>query len=211
MSTPQGGQWRRQQRHPLPPLRRPALKGALSPVVLLLSVVITVLLRAWARLRAVLTRAAHPADFLDPMHHEAATGRPSVNLDTWMLTRQQVVDAFRRHTAGADVAVVEGVMGLFDGRDGATEAGSTAQLAKWLGAPVVLVLDASAVARSAAAVAKGYIEFDPDLRLGGLVFNKVGGAAHTQWLRDAMASAGIEPTVLGGVPKVGLGWGWRGP
>lgn len=136
------------------------------------------------------------------MHHEAATGRPSVNLDTWMLSRAQVAEAFARHSAGADVAVVEGVMGLFDGRDGATEAGSTAQLAKWLGAPVVLVLDASALARSAAAVAKGYIEFDPALRLGGLLFNKVGGAAHTQWLRDALAAAGIGAAVLGGVPKV---------
>lgn len=154
------------------------------------------------RLTLYLASASLPADFLDPMHHEAATGRPSINLDTWMLSRPQVAAAFRRHCAGADVAVVEGVMGLFDGRDGATEAGSTAQLAKWLGAPVVLVLDASALARSAAAVAKGYSEFDPALRLGGLLFNKVGGAAHTQWLRDALAAAGIGAAVLGGVPKV---------
>lgn len=103
-------------------------------------------------------------------------------------------------------------MGLFDGRDGATEAGSTAQLAKWLGAPVLLVLDASAVARSAAAVAKGYIEFDAQLRLGALLFNRVGGVAHTQWLRDALTAAGIAAPVLGGVPKVGrsVGWRWRG-
>lgn len=112
-------------------------------------------------------------------------------------------------------------MGLFDGRDGATEAGSTAQLAKWLGAPVLLVLDASAVARSAAAVAKGYIEFDAQLRLGALLFNRVGGPAHTQWLRDALTAAGIAAPVLGGVPKVGgptryrrrareAGRGWAG-
>lgn len=148
------------------------------------------------------------------MHHEAATGRPSINLDSWMLSREQVLAAFHRAAAGADVAVVEGVMGLFDGRDGATEQGSTAQLAKWLGAPVVLVMDASAVARSAAALAKGYIEFDPQLRLAGLLFNKVGGAAHTQWLRDALEAAGIQAAVLGGVPKVGDGGGvvaaWRG-
>lgn len=136
------------------------------------------------------------------MHHEQATGRPSINLDSWMLSRAQVLAAFRRHTADADVAVVEGVMGLFDGRDGVTEQGSTAQLAKWLGAPVLLVLDASAVARSAAAVAKGYIEFDPALRLGGILFNKVGGPAHTTWLRDALAAAGIRAAVLGGIPKV---------
>ncbi|KAL4425481.1 hypothetical protein ABPG75_009497 [Micractinium tetrahymenae] len=140
-------------------------------------------------------------DFIDPMHHQEATGRPSINLDTWMLSQEQVLGAFHRAAAGADVAVVEGVMGLFDGRDGATEAGSTAQLAKWLGAPVLLVLDASAVARSAAAVAKGYIEFDAQLRLGALLFNRVGGAAHTQWLRDALTAAGIAAPVLGGVPK----------
>lgn len=151
--------------------------------------------------------APRSADFIDPMHHEAATGRPSINLDSWMLSREQVLAAFHRSAAGADVAVVEGVMGLFDGRDGATEQGSTAQLAKWLGAPVVLVMDASAVARSAAALAKGYIEFDPQLRLAGLLFNKVGGAAHTQWLRDALGAAGIHAAVLGGVPKVGSSCG----
>ena len=90
-------------------------------------------------------------------------------------------------------------------------------MAKWLGAPVLLVLDCSAIARSAAAVVKGYQEFDPALRLGGLLLNKVGGAAHTQWLRDALASAGLSLPVLGGIPKVRLppagcwgGAGWRG-
>lgn len=101
----------------------------------------------------------------------------------------------------ADVAIVEGVMGLFDGRDGTTEAGSTAQIAKWLGAPVLLTLDCSAVARSAAALVKGYQQFDPGLVLGGLLFNKVGGAAHTKWLTDAVNSAGLGIPVLGGVPK----------
>ena len=139
-------------------------------------------------------------DFVDPLHHEQATGRPSVNLDGWMLSKAQVLSAFHRHAADADVAVVEGVMGLYDGRDGASEQGSTAQIAKWLGAPVALVLDCSAVARSVAATVKGYLEFDRKLRLGGLIFNKVGGAAHTQWLCDAVAAAGIGVAVLGGFP-----------
>lgn len=91
------------------------------------------------------------------MHHEAATGRPSVNLDGWLLSREQNVASFHRAMRGADVAVVEGVMGLFDGRDGKTEVGSTAQMAKWLGAPIVLVLDCWAMARSAAAMVKGYV------------------------------------------------------
>lgn len=96
------------------------------------------------------------ADFLDPMHHEEATGRPSVNLDGWMLEKEQNIASFHRAVAGADVAVVEGVMGLFDGHNGRTEVGSTAQMAKWLGAPVVLVLDCWALSRSAAAMIKGY-------------------------------------------------------
>ncbi len=90
------------------------------------------------------------------MHHEEATGRPSVNLDGWMLEREQNLRSFHRAMVGADVAVVEGVMGLFDGHNGHSEVGSTAQMAKWLGAPVVLVLDCWALSRSAAAMIKGY-------------------------------------------------------
>ena len=82
-----------------------------------------------------------PADFLDPLYHVAATGRPSINLDGWMLSKQQNLESFWRHAADADVCIVEGCMGLFDGRDGKTAAGSTAEMAKWLGAPVLLVMD----------------------------------------------------------------------
>ena len=90
------------------------------------------------------------------MHHEEATGRPSVNLDGWMLQKEQNILSFHRAMAGADIAVVEGVMGLFDGHNGRSEVGSTAQMAKWLGAPVVLVLNCWALSRSAAAMIKGY-------------------------------------------------------
>ena len=110
--------------------------------------------------------------------------------------------SFHRHTADADIAVVEGVMGLFDGRDGKTEAGSTAQMAKWLGAPVLLVVDCWSMARSAAAMIKGYQEFDPKLRVEGVIFNKVGSTAHGQWLEEAVNSAGVQAKVLGLVPKV---------
>lgn len=96
------------------------------------------------------------ADFLDPLHHEAATGRPSINLDGWMLSREQALEAFQRHAADADIAIIEGVMGLYDGRDGSTEDGSTAQMAKWLDVPVLLVVDCYSMARSAAAMVKGY-------------------------------------------------------
>ncbi|KAL3138055.1 hypothetical protein ABBQ38_005288 [Trebouxia sp. C0009 RCD-2024] len=141
------------------------------------------------------------ADFLDPLHHEAATGRPSINLDGWMLNKEQNLASFHRHAADADICIVEGVMGLFDGRDGMTEAGSTAELAKWLGAPVLLVMDCWSMARSAAAMVKGYQEFDPDLNLAGVIFNKVGSPAHSQWLSEAVQSTGVTTQVFGGVPK----------
>eukprot|EP00850_Spirogloea_muscicola_P011525 SM000072S21159 [mRNA] locus=s72:15362:21149:+ [translate_table: standard] len=140
-------------------------------------------------------------DFLDPMHHKAATGRDSLNLDGWMLSRDVNIACFLRAAPDTDLAVVEGCMGLFDGRDGLSEAGSTAEMAKILGAPVVLVLDCWALARSAAAMVLGYASFDPDLVFAGVVFNKVGGAAHAEWLQEAVEAAEVGATVLGGVPK----------
>ena len=144
------------------------------------------------------------ADFLDPLYHVAATGRPSINLDGWMLTKQQNLDSFWRHAADADVCIVEGCMGLFDGRDGKTEAGSTAEMAKWLGAPVLLVMDCWSMARSAAAMVKGYQEFDPELNVAGVIFNKIGGAAHKEWLVEAVSATGVHTTVFGGMPKVNM-------
>jgi cobyrinic acid a,c-diamide synthase len=139
-------------------------------------------------------------DFIDPAHHTRAAGRASRNLDGWMLTREQNEEVFARSAADADVAVIEGVMGLFDGRDGVSEDGSTAQIAKWLGVPVVLVVDAWALSRSAAAVVKGFAEFDRQLRVAGVIFNRVGGDVHLGWLSDAVTAAGpVE--VLGGIPN----------
>src|SRR6185295_13404536 len=91
-------------------------------------------------------------DFIDPGLHESAAGVPSHNLDGWMLTRKTNEWLFGRAAAGKELAVVEGVMGLFDGFDGKSESGSTAEMAKWLDLPVVLVIDAHAMARSAAAI-----------------------------------------------------------
>ncbi|KAA6423400.1 MAG: cobyrinic acid a, partial [Trebouxia sp. A1-2] len=163
---------------------------------------LTVGLMAAARRRGFKVQAFKVGpDFLDPLHHEVATGRPSVNLDGWMLNKQQNLESFHRHAADADICIVEGVMGLFDGRDGMTEAGSTAELAKWLGAPVLLVMDCWSVARSAAAMVKGYQEFDPDLNLAGVIFNKIGSKAHTQWLTEAVQATGVKTKVFGGIPK----------
>ena len=139
-------------------------------------------------------------DFIDPGHHTRAAGRVCRNLDGWMLSREANLALFRRQARGADVAVVEGVMGLFDGYDGASEAGSTAQMAKWLGLPVLLVVDARAMARSAAALVHGFASFDPALSLAGVVFNRIGSPAHLEYLQQALTSLpGVR--CFGGLPR----------
>src|SRR4051794_30625297 len=117
-------------------------------------------------------------DFIDPGHQSAITGRPSRNLDTWLLDGPTLGETFRRGARGADVAVVEGVMGLFDGRGALDEAGSTADLARSLGLPVVLVVDAAGMARSIAPMVRGFATFDPRVKVAGVVANRVGGPRH---------------------------------
>jgi cobyrinic acid a,c-diamide synthase len=128
-------------------------------------------------------------DFIDPGLHAVVTGRPSYNLDGWMCGRQRVLDVVARAAADADVAVVEGVMGCFDGVDGASADGSTAQIARWLGAPVVLVQDDMAIARNAAAVTLGFERFDPELHVAAVIANRTGGATHAGWVADAIRRA----------------------
>src|SRR5437879_1172723 len=111
-------------------------------------------------------------DFIDPGHHAAVTGRPSRNLDGWMLAPAVCRQVFLRAAADADVSIIEGVMGLFDGSSPVTESGSTAELAKLLQAPVLLVVDGSAMARSAAAMVSGYARFDPDLQVVGVLLDR---------------------------------------
>ncbi len=125
-------------------------------------------------------------DFIDPGHHRRVCGRASRNLDGWMLDRDTNRRIFARQAAAADIAVVEGVMGLFDGFDGSSEAGSTAQMAKWLGLPVLLVVDARSMARSAAALVQGFERFDPQLTFAGVLFNRVGSPRHLEYLRQAL-------------------------
>jgi cobyrinic acid a,c-diamide synthase len=126
-------------------------------------------------------------DFIDPTLHARAAGRTGRNLDGWMLSPKANRTVFKTNAADADVAVIEGVMGLFDGRDAVTEAGSTAEMAKLLSVPVALTVDARAMARSAAAVVSGFERFDPDLRFSGVVFNRVSGEGHYEYLRDAVS------------------------
>lgn len=134
-------------------------------------------------------------DYIDPGFHTLASGRPGRNLDAYLCGPELIAPLARHGSAGADVSVVEGVMGLFDGASGQGELASTAQVAKLLAAPVLLVLDAGAMSRSVAAIVHGYRDFDPSLELAGVVLNRVGSERHEQLLREA-----IEPL---GVPVLG--------
>lgn len=136
-------------------------------------------------------------DYLDPTYHARACDGPSHNLDGWMMGRQAVLGTFARASRGADIAIVEGVMGLFDGASPTGEEGSTAEIAKWLGAPVVLVCDASGMARSVGALGHGFATFDPDLRVAGMICNRLGSRGHLDLLRKALPS----PPIVGGLPR----------
>jgi cobyrinic acid a,c-diamide synthase len=135
-------------------------------------------------------------DYLDPTYHERAAGVRSHNLDGWMMDRDAVIATFARASAGADVAVIEGMMGLFDSATPTGDEGSTAQIAKWLEAPVILVTDASGVARTIAAVALGFARFDPAVRVAGMICNRVGSRGHLDLLRAARP----EVPIVGGFP-----------
>jgi cobyrinic acid a,c-diamide synthase len=139
-------------------------------------------------------------DFIDPGHHTAVCGRVSRNLDTWMLTEEQVRRTFHQATADADVAIIEGVMGLFDGRSADDPRGSTAHVARLLGVPVVLVVDAEAMAASVAALVKGFAEFDPAVQLAGVICNRVAGSRHYAYLEPAIRKA-TEVVPLGWLPR----------
>ncbi len=134
-------------------------------------------------------------DFIDPSYHALAAGRPGRNLDAFLSGSDLIAPLFAHGAEGADIGVVEGVMGLFDGKSGGGEFASTAHVAKLLRAPVLLVVDASAMARSVAAMVHGYATFDPELRVAGVILNRVGSSTHERMLREAVEPLGI--TVLG--------------
>jgi cobyrinic acid a,c-diamide synthase len=138
-------------------------------------------------------------DYIDPSYHALASGRPGRNLDAFLSGPELIAPLARHGAADADVAVIEGVMGLFDGASGRGELASTAHVAKLLQAPVVLVVDAASMARSAAAIVHGYRTFDPDVDVAGVIFNKVGSDHHEQLLRDAVAP--LRVPVLGALRR----------
>ncbi len=138
-------------------------------------------------------------DYIDPSHHALASGRPPRNLDAFMSGAELIAPLARHGMTGADVAVIEGVMGLFDGASGRGELASTAHVAKLLDAPVVLVVDASAMARSAAAIVHGFRTYDPDLRVAGVILNRLGSDHHELLLREAIEPLGVP--VLGALRR----------
>ncbi|MGH8014143.1 MAG: cobyrinate a,c-diamide synthase [Bryobacteraceae bacterium] len=140
-------------------------------------------------------------DYLDPTYHALAAGRPSQNLDGWMMGREAVLATFTTAARDADIAVVEGMMGLYDSASPASDDGSTAQIAKWLDAPVLLVIDAAGIARTVAALALGFARFDPQVKLAGLICNRVGSQGHVEILHQ---SAPTVP-IVGGLPVFSAG------
>ncbi len=139
-------------------------------------------------------------DYIDPTYHTLAAGRPCRNLDTWMIPPERLSMLFHHHARSADISVIEGVMGLFDGQDYLEDTGSTAQVAKLTHSPVVLVIDAGKMARSAAAIALGFQHFDPELNIAGFIANHVAGQSHGEGVAAAIELATGLP-VLGYVPR----------
>ena len=134
-------------------------------------------------------------DYIDPMFHQQITGRPCRNLDPVLTSENYVQECFTRHIQGVDFALVEGVMGLFDGASGREDWASTAHVARLLQLPVLLVLDCSRLSRSVAAIAHGYKTFDPRIQLAGVVLNRVGSDRHLELLKDALEP--LQIPVLG--------------
>ncbi|MEU6086236.1 cobyrinate a,c-diamide synthase [Streptomyces sp. NPDC047085] len=139
-------------------------------------------------------------DYIDPGYHALATGRVGRNLDAYLCGPELVAPLFLHGARGCDLAVVEGVMGLYDGAAGEGELASTAHVAKLLRAPVVLVVDASSQSRSVAALVHGFASWDPEVRVGGVILNKVGSDRHEALLREALDQAGVP--VLGVLRRV---------
>jgi cobyrinic acid a,c-diamide synthase len=141
-------------------------------------------------------------DYIDPGYHTLAAGRPGRNLDPWLVGENQITAMFTRGATipePADIAVIEGVMGLFDGASGHGDFASTAHVARLLHAPVILVVDAKGVSSSAAALLHGFATYDPRTRISGVIFNKAGSEHHEQLLREAADAAGIP--VLGAIRR----------
>lgn len=125
-------------------------------------------------------------DFIDPTFHTVVTGRPSRNLDSWMLDQIALQEVFEHGIHGASMGIIEGVMGLYDGYHASSLRGSAAEISLWFQAPIILVIDASSMARSAAAVVLGFQKFDPNVPIRGVIANRVNSEGHFQLLQEAI-------------------------
>ncbi len=154
---------------------------------------VTGLLAAWRAKGVAVQSFKVGPDYIDPGYHQLASGRPGMNLDTWLTPKEKLPAAFAREMEGAELALIEGVMGLYDG--GKQGISSTAEIANQLDAPVILVIDAKSMGASAAAIAKGFRDYDKKVNLAGVILNRVGSDTHETMLREAMA--GIDMPVFG--------------
>jgi cobyrinic acid a,c-diamide synthase len=139
-------------------------------------------------------------DFIDPSYHHFVTNSPSYNLDSWLMGKKGLIDTFEKYTIGKDIAVIEGVMGLFDGAGGKTDFASTAHIAKILNSPIILVIDASKAARSLAAIAYGFLNFEKGLHIKGIILNKISSSKHFNFIKDAFAKK-IKIPIVGVIYK----------
>jgi cobyrinic acid a,c-diamide synthase len=162
---------------------------------------VTLAILAALQRRGIAVRAAKAGpDYIDPAFHAAATAAPSVNLDSWAMSRPLLEAMAAQSATGADIFVIEGVMGLFDGTNGvAGQRGATADLAAHFKLPVLLVLDVSRQAQSAAAVVRGFAAHDPAVRIGGVILNRVASERHRTVVADAISALGVQ--ILGAVPR----------
>lgn len=139
-------------------------------------------------------------DFIDPSYHKVITGREAPTLDAWLMGNEGILTSVQNTSEDADIAVIEGVMGLFDGMSGKSDFASTAYVAKVLNAPIVLVVDAAKAARSIAAMISGYLNFDNSLKIMGVILNNVSGPKHAKYLVEA-CQGNINVPILGVVKR----------
>ena len=139
-------------------------------------------------------------DYIDPTYHSAVTGRPSRNLDSWMTGREAVKEIFERGSQASDISIIEGVMGMFDGKNPLTDEGSTAEIGRILGAPIVLIVNIASMARSAAAIVKGFQQFGQGDKIVGVIANRAGSEGHYKMVKQAIEQECGVP-VLGYLPR----------